>query len=158
MKIRTVTTACAAFAYLFATALSSSLVVRADTSEPHYAPQKVVYHNNGRDKDSPAYFKGLLRNLKNHVAAVGKDRVQIKVVNHGKGIGLLQITPGDEDLAKQIDALRAKGVQFLVCRNTLNRHKIDWHTLYEVKEEDIVPSGMAELARLQQQGYVYVHP
>ncbi len=30
--------------------------------------------------------------------------------------------------------------------------------LYGVKDEDIVPSGVAEIARLQGLGYVYIHP
>jgi hypothetical protein len=30
--------------------------------------------------------------------------------------------------------------------------------LYRVKPEDVVPSGVAELARLQGMGFVYIHP
>ena len=30
--------------------------------------------------------------------------------------------------------------------------------LYGVKDADVVPSGVAELARLQGQGFVYIHP
>ena len=55
------------------------------------------------------------------------------------------------------DAMKAMGVSFLICANTLRERKIDWHKLYGVKEEDIVPSGVAELARLQGMGFVYVH-
>lgn len=158
MKSRTVITAGAAFTLLFAAALASSLVARSDASAQHYQPQKVVYHNDGRGKDSAAYFKGLLKNLSNHVAAVGEQRLQIKVVDHGNGIRLLQMASTDPNIAKQIDALRAKGVRFLVCANTLKERNIDWRALYGVKEEDIVPSGIAELVRLQQQGFIYVHP
>jgi hypothetical protein len=32
------------------------------------------------------------------------------------------------------------------------------HTLYGVKQEDLVPSGVAELARLQLMGFQYIHP
>jgi intracellular sulfur oxidation DsrE/DsrF family protein len=48
-------------------------------------------------------------------------------------------------------------VRFLICANTLRERKIDWHDLYWVKAEDIVPSGVAELARLQGLGFVYIH-
>ena len=149
---------CAAFAVLFAAALGLSVSAAPETAKSHYAPQKVVYHNNGRGKDSAAYFKSLLKNLRNHVDAVGAERVQVRVVNHGDGIGLLQIATTDPEIAKKIDALRADGVRFLVCRNTLEGRNIDWRTLYGVKEGDIVLSGMAELVRLQQQGFHYVHP
>ncbi len=30
--------------------------------------------------------------------------------------------------------------------------------LFNVDEKDIVPSGVAELAKLQQQGYMYIKP
>jgi intracellular sulfur oxidation DsrE/DsrF family protein len=60
-------------------------------------------------------------------------------------------------LADRLDALRADGVRFLVCANTLRERQIDWHSLYGVKEEDMVPSGVAELARLQAVGFVYIH-
>jgi hypothetical protein len=37
--------------------------------------------------------------------------------------------------------------------------KVDMDTdLYNVDESDIVPSGVAEVAKLQQEGYVYIKP
>lgn len=125
---------------------------------PAYAAQKVVYHNNGRGTDSTPYFKTLLNNLRNHVRAVGPTGLDAKVVNHGDGVRLLQLAATDQDLAKLLDDLRDDGVRFLVCQNTLDERKIDWHTLYGLTKEDIVPSGIAELVKLQQQGYFYVHP
>jgi intracellular sulfur oxidation DsrE/DsrF family protein len=124
----------------------------------YYADQKVVYHNDGGFPDNPTYFKRLLNNLRNHVAALGKNHVEIRVVDHGDGIILFQAATTDEKLAQAIDARKADGVRFLICQNTLDERKIDWHSLYGVTEEDIVPSGVAELARLQMMGFVYVHP
>jgi intracellular sulfur oxidation DsrE/DsrF family protein len=123
----------------------------------YYTDQKVVYHNNGGAPDNATYFKRMLNSINNHVEAVGKDHVEIRVVDHGAGVDLFQMAQSDKDLAKQIDALREKGVRFLVCANTLRERKLDWHQLYGVKKEDIVPSGVAELARLQQMGFVYIH-
>lgn len=68
-----------------------------------------------------------------------------------------QMAQSDKTLAAQLDMLREKGVRFLICANTLKERKIDWHQLYGVKGDDIVPSGVAELARLQQMGFVYIH-
>ncbi len=124
----------------------------------YYKDQKVVYHNDGGGPDNATYFRRMLNNLRNHVAAVGKDHVEIRVVDHSDGIVLLQMAATDEKLAQMIDARKAEGVRFLVCQNTLDERKIDWHTLYGVKEDDIVPSGVAELARLQLMGYAYIHP
>lgn len=124
----------------------------------YYTPQKVVYHNDGAPPDNGAYFKRLLGNIRNHVEALGKDKVEIRVVNHGDGLILFQVAKDDRDLAGRIDALKSSGVRFLICNNTLTERKIDWHGLYGVNEEDIVPSGVAELARLQGMSFTYVHP
>jgi intracellular sulfur oxidation DsrE/DsrF family protein len=35
---------------------------------------------------------------------------------------------------------------------------VNMQDLYGVRGEDIVPSGVAEIARLQGLGFVYVHP
>ena len=124
----------------------------------YYTDQKVVYHNDGGWPDNATYFSHLLRNLHNHIAAVGKDHVEIRVVDHGDGVILFQLAKTEPKFAQAIDALKADGVRFLICQNTLNERHIDWHTLYGVKQDDIVPSGIAELARLQGMGFVYIHP
>ena len=124
----------------------------------YYKDQKVVYHNDGGGPDNATYFRKMLNNLKNHVAALGKSHVQIRVVDHGDGVIMLQMAKTDEKLAQLIDARKAEGIQFLICQNTLDERNIDWHTLYGVNKEDLVPSGVAELARLQLMGFVYIHP
>ena len=55
--------------------------------------------------------------------------------------------------------MKDQDVKFQVCNNTLRGKKIDYETdLFDVNENDIVPSGVAELARLQQKGYTYIKP
>jgi uncharacterized protein len=134
--------------------------VRAGSEAPagYYADQKVVYHNGGGGADGTAYFKHLLSNLRNHVEAVGKEHVDIRVVSLGDGLALLQTAGNDKDLAGHIETLRAAGVRFLVCANTLRARKIDRGALYDVSAADIVPSGVAELARLQGMGFAYIRP
>ena len=123
----------------------------------YYQDQKVVYHNDGGGPDNAAYFKRMLNSIKNHIEAVGKDHIEIRVVDHSAGVDFFQIAQTDKFLAGQIDYLRAQGIRFLICANTLKERQIDWHTLYGIKEDDIVPSGAAELARLQGMGFVYIH-
>ena len=144
----------------FALLFTAMLTTAAAAAPPagYYTDQKVVYHNDGGFPDNLTYFRRLLNNLRNHVAAVGKDHVEIRVVDHGDGLILFQMAKTDEKLAQAIDARKADGVRFLICQNTLDERKIDWHTLYGVTEPDIVPSGVAELVRLQLMGFVYVHP
>lgn len=133
-----------------------------------YGKQKVVYHIN---YDDPKKQAGALRNIQNHINAVGKDNIDIKVVLHGNGLALLlepdsleKLTKfkhanADEKMTAKIDGLKAQGVSFNVCANTVRGRKVDLESdLYNVSQQDIVPSGVAEVARLQQQGYVYIKP
>ena len=135
-------------------------IARAGPDAPagYDADQKVVYHNGGSVSEASAYFRRLLGNLRNHVEAVGKEHVDIRVVSLGDGVTLFQLAHDDRDLAGRIDALKAAGVRFLVCANTLRERKIDRGTLHGVGEDDIVPSSVAELARLQGMGFAYIHP
>merc|ERR1711879_1058510 len=51
-----------------------------------YRKQKVVYHIN---YDNPKAQAGALRNIQNHINAVGVENLDVKVVMHGKGLSLL---------------------------------------------------------------------
>ena len=133
-----------------------------------YGKQKVVYHIN---YDDPKLQAGALRNIQNHINAVGKDNLEVRVVLHGNGLALLlepdsleKLTKfkhanADEKMTARIDGLKAQGVAFNVCENTVRGRKVDMETdLYNVSQDDIVPSGVAEVAKLQQEGYVYIKP
>ena len=126
-------------------------------SAPYYVFQRVVYQNDGGLPDNHAYFGRILHNIAAHIAATDGN-VEIRVVNFSAGVTLFQMARTDSELRAQIDALRAKGVRFLICRNTLVGMGLKIEDLYAVKPEDVVPSGVAEIARLQGQGFVYLHP
>lgn len=119
-------------------------------------PQKVVYHNNGSSE--PDYYKHFLANVRNHINAVGKDNLELVVVDHGDGLQLLTDAKTDPELAEKIDALRGDGVRFLICANTLQSRNLTLDQLYGATDEDVVPSGVAEIAHLEQEGFVYLHP
>ena len=133
-----------------------------------YEKQKVVYHIN---YDNPKAQTGALRNIQNHINAVGAENLDLKVVLHGNGLALLLEPSSLEKLTKfkhanateqmtaRIAALKDQGVAFNVCANTVNGRKVEITTdLYDVSEGDIVPSGVAEVAKLQALGYSYIKP
>lgn len=132
-----------------------------------YAKQKVVYHVN---YDNPKKQAGALRNIQNHINAVGKDNLDLKVVLHGNGLALL-VTPdalantkmkhgnATDEMQAKISGLKDQGVNFNICANTLKGKKVDlMNDLYDADEADVVPSGVAELAKLQMEGYTYIKP
>ena len=127
--------------------------------EIDYGEQKVVYHINGNGGENDAAYIGALRNVQNHINAVGQENIDVIVVMHGNGLGVLQNAMTNDQLQTAVAGLKGQGVQFQVCNNTLVGRDINWETdLYDVWESDIVPSGVAQLSYLQQQGYTYVKP
>ena len=146
---------------------TSGMTGMAETSQAsHYAKQKVVYHINYY---GAKHQLAALRNIQNHINAVGAQNLDLKVVLHGNGISLLlepdglegtkmQEANATEEMQARITGLKNQGIIFNVCANTLQGRKVDPANLYDVDQGDIVPSGVAELARLQGQGYAYIKP
>ncbi|MDD9876736.1 MAG: DsrE family protein [Magnetovibrio sp.] len=123
-----------------------------------YGKQKVVYHINYPGGKDDKKYRGAMRNIQNHINAVGAENMDIKVVIHGNGIGMMKSANTKGKLQTAIANLKTQNVNFHVCNNTLKGRKIGYDQLYEVFDEDVVPSGVAELSRLQQMGYTYIKP
>ncbi|MBC7281281.1 DsrE family protein [Hoeflea sp.] len=124
-----------------------------------YGKQKVVYHINYNGGEDDKAYRGALTNIQNHINAVGVENIEIKVVLHGNGLGLLANAKSNELLRGQVLSLKGQNVEINVCNNTLKGRKISYENdLFDVFKEDIVPSGVAELSYLQQKGYTYIKP
>lgn len=117
------------------------------------ADEKVVYHLNDSENAAIA-----MRNVQNHINA--SPDAKIVMVTHGKGIDFLLNGAADKNgnpYEPMVQGLKAKGVDFRVCNNTLVSRKIDAKTV--LPEASIVPSGVAEIGKLQaKEGYVYLKP
>lgn len=145
-------------------AVAATVVLRKPTrSEPTqiyfqlYEPQKVVYHVHTGGGLFGSHNRDIVSIMNNHVRAVGEGLLDLRLVLQGAGIDILQQALKDKKLADAITDLRKKGVRFLVCYNTLVGHDIDYEKdLYGVKKEDIVSAGVAEVARLEAEGFVYL--
>ena len=153
------------FAFTLLTVTSITTVSAADNG---YGKQKVVYHIN---YDNPKRQTGALRNIQNHINAVGAENMDIKVVLHGNGLALLlepdalknvpkfKFANANDKMTANIDGLKDQGVKFNVCANTVKGRKVNVNNdLYNVDDADIVPSGVAELSKLQMEGYTYIRP
>ncbi len=133
-----------------------SLAMLAGLSMAHAAEreEKVVYHITDSANATAA-----LNNIRNHLNA--SPKAKIVVVAHGAGIDFLldgaknkNGNPYDVVVQQLVDTGH---VQFRVCNNTLEARKIDKKLV--IPEATIVPSGVAEVARLQiQEGYAYLKP
>jgi intracellular sulfur oxidation DsrE/DsrF family protein len=140
--------------FVVATALLGLLLSTSMTVQAAQDPIKTVYH---LSEGIPQATRALV-NIRNHLEA--DPGVKIVVVAYGPGIDFL--LPGATNssgqlFASSISALANQGVEFRVCNNTLLARKIDPNTL--PMEAQVVPSGVAEVARLQaREGFVYLRP
>ena len=119
-----------------------------------YHQQKVLYHMNDAQLAGPG-----LRNIKNHLNAVGDENAEVVVVTHGKGIDFL--LDGWKDAkgnshADTVQELANRGVTFQICANTIKGRNIDKDKIN--MNAEITPSGVATVSELQLQGYTYVKP
>ena len=97
-----------------------------------------------------AVHRGLVRQINN--ALVAAPNIKIEVVAHSGGISFLQ--KEKTVLGDQIKDLRAKGVSFAACENTLRERKIDKSEI--VKEAFFVPAGIIEVVDKQTKGWSYI--
>jgi intracellular sulfur oxidation DsrE/DsrF family protein len=117
-------------------------------------PVKVVYHMNEGVERTPQ----ALRNIRNHLNA--DPKAKIVVVAHAAGVNFLLKDAKDANgnpFEVTVQDLVSKGVEFKLCAYTLQSRNVDPKNAIE--EAKLVPSGVAEVARLQaQEGFVYLKP
>ena len=117
-------------------------------------PDKVVYHLNGGLEQAT----NGLRNVRNHLEV--NPQAKIVVVAHAQGVDYLMKGAKDRNgnpYDVTVEQLKAQGVRFDVCEITLRNRKLSREQFIE--EASFVPSGVAEITRLQQrEGYAYLRP
>lgn len=117
-------------------------------------PVRVVYHVN----ENNAQALNALRNIRNHLTA--DPSAKIVVVTHAGGINFLLEGANDANGAPfeaAVQELKGRGVDFRVCQFTLQRNNIDPKKV--LPEATLVPSGVAEVSRLQfKEGFAYLRP
>ncbi len=117
-------------------------------------PVKVVYHMNEGVERAPQ----AIRNIRNHLTA--DPKAKIIMVAHAQGINFLMKDAKDANgnpFEVAVQDLASKGVEVRVCEFTLQQRNIDRKAL--IDDVKYVPSGVAEVSRLQsQEGYAYLKP
>lgn len=118
------------------------------------AEDKVIYHVN----NSGAQAVDALRNIGNHLEV--NPKAKIVVVTHSLGVDFLFKEARDKNgnpYNVAVEELKERGVKFDVCDITLRNRKLSRDKF--IPEATFVPSGVAEITRLQQrEGYAYLRP
>jgi intracellular sulfur oxidation DsrE/DsrF family protein len=123
-------------------------------AEPPYPPQKVVYHFN---TNSPQVNGAGLKNIQNHINALGKENLTVVALVHSAAWEMVAKERAVPLQVERMKALIAQGVVFKMCQNTLNEFKLDLQKDLAIPMT-VVPAGVAELVKLQQEGYAYIKP
>jgi intracellular sulfur oxidation DsrE/DsrF family protein len=117
-------------------------------------PDKVVYHLN----EGLAQATNGLRNIRNHLEV--NPQAHIVVVAHALGVDYLMKGKKDANgnpYETIVQDLKSQGVTFDICEITLRNRKLKKEQFIE--DAEFVPSGVAEITRLQQrEGYAYLRP
>lgn len=119
--------------------------------------QRVVYHVGDEGGPDHAHWRTALGNMRNHLDVVGEGLELVCLLN-STGIRLLLEAASQADLAAEVTALRGRGARFLVCNNSLRGQRVAREALLAVQEGDVVPAGVVELTRPQQEGFAYIRP
>lgn len=141
-------------------ALSAALVslwlqaLPADAADTATAARRtVVYHIDDSQRAIP-----MIRSVGNHRRADAD--IRIIVVALSAGVDFLVEGAADDrgnSYDALVDPLMLEGVEFRVCGNTLTGRQIDAASL--LPDVSVVPSGVAEIARLQiEEGAAYIKP
>ena len=108
---------------------------------------KIVFQLTNNDT---LVHKAMVKQINNALTAA--PNAKIEVVCHNNGIEFL--TAAKTKQASAIAELKAKGVVFAACENTLRERKIDKSEI--VSEAIFVPAGILEVVMKQEQKYSYI--
>ncbi len=97
-----------------------------------------------------AAYRALARQIV-HVLE-GWPKAQIEVVAHNKGIALL--VKQKTNVAAELEALQARGVQFVACEQTLKQQKLEKSDILPLA--GFVPRGLLEIVEKQEQDWAYI--
>ena len=124
-----------------------SLAAQGTPSVPNLKKYKIVIQLTNGDT---AVHRATVKQISN--ALVTAPNSKIEVVCHNNGISFLQSAKtlqGDK-----IKELKAKGVIFVACENTLRERKIEKSEI--VPEAGFVPAGIIEVVDKQTKGWAYL--
>ncbi|GKZ14395.1 hypothetical protein BG842_21065 [Haladaptatus sp. W1] len=124
---------------------------RTDACSRPSPPSKTVIHLSSGESAAQEHALLNAKNLLDDETVPVKDLV---LLANGKGILVYTPPTADNEFADRIASLQERGVTFRACENAME--------MLDVTEDDLlpgvesVPSGVGELARLQELNYGYI--
>jgi hypothetical protein len=136
------------FFFLSVLLLTGTLLkAQVQSSDVDLAEHKIVFQLTSGDT---TIHKMLVRQLGNVLAAAPNSKVE--VVCHGPGIAML--TSLTTIVHPKIIELKKKGIDFVVCENTLAERKVSKTEI--IPEAGFVKAGIIEIVKKQEEGWSYI--
>ncbi len=124
---------------------------------------RVIFHI---DEPSKGRADQVLMNITNLLDDMGDGNVDVELLANGGGVRALTreadeqgAQPGRAKVVEQaalVLALARRGVRFVACQNSMNHLNMQRSDLLDLVE--VVPAGVSELVRKQNQGWAYIRP
>jgi uncharacterized protein len=95
--------------------------------------------------------KAFVKQLENITAHWPNAKYEVVVYNQGVDL----VMKNNTKYQARLQALKSKGVNFVVCENTLKNRKISKDAFPEVLV-GFVPAGIAEIVEKQEEGWSYI--
>lgn len=118
---------------------------QADTTRVH----RVVFQVTLDGEDN---WNKVLNQIENLKKGLAPEKVEIEVVTHGDAAGF--VLAKNTALSERIQKNEANGVQFAFCSNTQRKNNIKAEEI--TPGVTIVPAGIVEVVRKQEQGWSYI--
>lgn len=130
-----------------------TLFVGSAMAETQEGEHKVVIQVSDDDPRSQAIAMNNAVNLQKHY---GMDNVKVEIVAYGPGLTLL-VAGGKH--SQRVESLVKQDITFSACGNTIARvEKQDGAPVVLSNGVQVVPTGVARILELQEQGYGYIRP
>ena len=94
-----------------------------------------------------------VHNIRNLIVGMAPEPVEVEVVAYGPGIAFLKKDGVD---AADIQKLESPHVHFVACGNAMRKQHLEASDL--VAGSEVVPAGIVEVVKKQEQGWSYVRP
>jgi uncharacterized protein len=129
--------------------LASSALLAAFCATSAFAQEKVVFQVTDGDEGK---WNMVLNNVRNLQKDVSPD-AQIEIVAYGPAVSYLK---AGSPIAARIGETAANKVKIVACRNSMNGMKLTDADMNPAVA--VVPAGVTEVFRKQQEGWIYIRP
>lgn len=110
---------------------------------------KAVFHIDELEK-----WDMLINNVSNLLKDMADVQVEVEIVANGQSVPYFDSTNDVETDIYNLKKLNENGVKIVGCNNSLTAHGITKEELYPFVH--VVPAGVSELVKKQNEGFAYV--